>query len=675
MRHIKKLTNKVLLIIVGFAVIITLSVSVAVSASYYKEMRSEYQKTAFGYAYSAADFIDGSTIDMYSEQTEADPKDYYYDDIQSFLDAFEKSNDIRFYYVIVPYEDEMLYIWDAKNDMESLGLGTRMKYKGDEKDDIFREFSKKPSAKFYVSHDDKYGYIGTAYAPIYDYDGEPVALVGVDVDMNDVEKAISRFILSIVMCVTVPTLIAATVLYSVTKRFIVNPIGIIRKAAKEMVDNLEGNPEPITVKTGDEIEELSVSFNTMNIELRDYIKRFASVTAEKERIGTELELARRIQADMLPNSFPAFPDRNDFDIYAEMLPAKEVGGDFYDFFMPDDDHLAMVIADVSGKGIPAALFMMMSKILVHDQTMRETSPKEVLTAVNEQICSNNKEEMFVTLWLGILDLRTGILTAASAGHEKPVLMQPGGAFEVIYDKHGIPLGALEDARYKEYELILKPGAKLFVYTDGVPEATDSYDELFGLERLTKALNSVKDRTVKEITETVREKTDKFVGDASQFDDLTMLCLQYFGSKKSEITVPAKTESIERVSEFFIEKLSDCSLDEETVSQIEIITDEIISNIAGYAYPENEGELTASITVSDDKDIIELCFTDSGVQYDPTAKPDLDTTLSDDERPIGGCGIFIVKNLADSVSYDRRGGKNILKITKSLKKHDKKHRRR
>ena len=148
-----------------------------------------------------------------------------------------------------------------------------------------------------------------------------------------------------------------------------------------------------------------------------------------------------------------------------------------------------------------------------------------------------------------------------------------------------------------------------------------------------------------------EKTDKFVGDASQFDDLTMLCLQYFGSKKSEITVPAKTESIERVSEFFIEKLSDCSLDEETVSQIEIITDEIISNIARYAYPENEGELTASITVSDDKDIIELP----------------DTTLNDDERPIGGCGIFIVKNLADSVSYDRRGGKNILKITKSLKK--------
>lgn len=665
MKRIKHLTNKVLLVIIAFAVVIMISVSAAVSVSYNREMRSEYQKTAFGYARSAANIIDGDTIQLYTDKTQADPRDYYYEDIQSFLDAFEKSEDIKFYYVIVPYEDEMLYIWDAENDTETLKLGTRVKYKGNEKEEIFKEFSKKPSGEFYIAHDEKYGYIGTAYAPIFDREGEPVALACVDLEMNDIESAISRFIFSIVMYVALPTLIAAAVLYFITKRYIVRPISKIEKAAKEMIDNLEGEPEPITVDTGDEIEALSVSFNKMNVELRDYIKKLAAVTAEKQRIGTELELARRIQADMLPNNFPAFPDREDFDIYAEMRPAKEVGGDFYDFFMPDKDHLALVIADVCGKGIPAALFMMMSKILVQDQAMRESSPKKVLTSVNEQICANNKEKMFVTLWLGILDLRTGVLTVANAGHEKPVLMQPDGKFEIIYDRHGIPIGVFDEVRYKEYELVLKPGAKLFVYTDGVPEATDASDELFGLERLEEALNSVKDRSVREIADTVRQKTDEFVGSAPQFDDLTILCLQYNG-QKNEITVPAKTESIGRVNEFIMEKLSVCPPEEEIISHIEIMTDEIMNNIASYAFPDKEGELTVAAILSPEHDSIELRFTDGGIPYDPTAKPDPDLTLSDEERPIGGCGIFIVKKLADSVRYEYRDEKNILSITKRLK---------
>ena len=196
------------------------------------------------------------------------------------------------------------------------------------------------------------------------------------------------------------------------------------------------------------------------------------VTAEKERIGTELALATRIQADMLPNIFPAFPDRTDFDIYATMDPAKEVGGDFYDFFLIDDDHLCMVMADVSGKGVPAALFMMASKIILRNNAMMGKSPAKILGPTNA-ICSNNQEEMFVTVWLGILEISTGKLTAANAGHEYPVMKRPDGRFELLKDKHGFVVGGMEGVKYKDYELQLEPGAKLFLYTDGVPEATDA----------------------------------------------------------------------------------------------------------------------------------------------------------------------------------------------------------
>ena len=281
-------------------------------------------------------------------------------------------------------------------------------------------------------------------------------------------------------------------------------------------------------RTNDEIEILAEAFATLSKRTRDYIDEITTITAEKERIGTELALATRIQADMLPNIYPAFPERPEFDIYATMTPAKEVGGDFYDFFLIDDNHLGLVMADVSGKGVPAALFMMISKILVQNYAMTGRSPAEVLRAVNNQICSNNREEMFVTVWFGVLDTRTGKITAANAGHEYPALMPSGGQFELVRDKHGFVIGGMEGMRYKEYELQLSPGAKLFLYTDGVPEATDANKELFGTDRMLAALNADTAARPEDVLKQVRGAVDGFVKDAEQFDDLTMLCLEYRG---------------------------------------------------------------------------------------------------------------------------------------------------
>lgn len=278
-------------------------------------------------------------------------------------------------------------------------------------------------------------------------------------------------------------------------------------------------------RTNDEIEVLAESFATLSKRTLDYIDQITKITAEKERIGAELELATKIQADMLPNIFPAFPERKEFDIFASMTPAKEVGGDFYDFFLIDDDHLGMVMADVSGKGVPAALFMMMSKILVNNYAMMGGSPAKVLEQVNTQICKNNDEEMFVTVWFGVLDINTGKVTAANAGHEYPMLKKADGEFEIFKDKHGFVIGGMEGMRYKDYEFMLEKGGTLFLYTDGVAEATNADNELFGTDRMIEALNKEPGADPKKLLSNMKQDVDEFVGEAPQFDDLTMLCVK------------------------------------------------------------------------------------------------------------------------------------------------------
>ena len=273
---------------------------------------------------------------------------------------------------------------------------------------------------------------------------------------------------------------------------------------------------------------VGAAVNMFAVITRDLTEKYEKQQIEASRLDTELSMATRIQADMLPNIFPAFPERRDFDVYASMKPAKEVGGDFYDFFFIDEDRLGVVIADVSGKGVPAALFMMASKILIQNYAKMNKNPKAALEAANYQICQSNREDMFVTAWLGILDLNTGKLTASNAGHEYPIVKMPGGKFELYKDAHGFVIGGMDGVKYKEYEIQLEKGAMLFVYTDGVVEATNSDENLFGTERLLDVLNSSNPETSREALECVDNAINGFVKDTPQFDDLTMLCLKYIG---------------------------------------------------------------------------------------------------------------------------------------------------
>ena len=311
---------------------------------------------------------------------------------------------------------------------------------------------------------------------------------------------------------------------------ITNPIHVMTKRIEELTGDQFVFEMDDVYRTGDEIEILANTFGKLSEQMEEYLRNILAMTAEKERVGTELALATRIQADMLPNKFPAFPDRQEFNIFASMTPAKEVGGDFYDFFFVDEDRLALVMADVSGKGIPAAMFMMMAKNMLQTQAAAGHSPQEVLETVNRLLCENNTEKMFVTVWFGTLDLRTGTLTAANAGHEYPILKTPDGLFEIVKDKHGFVLGGMERMKYTEYEIHLDPGAKLFVYTDGVAEAMNTGHELFGMDRTVAALNTAMEEPPEGILRAVDEAVADFVGDAEQFDDLTMLCIEYRGKQ-------------------------------------------------------------------------------------------------------------------------------------------------
>ena len=313
---------------------------------------------------------------------------------------------------------------------------------------------------------------------------------------------------------------------------IVRPINrMARKVTEISEDKLLFEMED-SFRTRDEIEILAQSFANLSSRTVEYIKQITTITAEKERIGAELNVAANIQADMLPRIFPPYPNNKEFDLFASMTPAKEVGGDFYDFFMIDDSHIALVMADVSGKGVPAALFMVIAKTLIKDRALQGGSPAEILEDVNAQLCEGNEASLFVTVWLAIIDLKTGEGMAANAGHEHPALRHNGEEFHLVEYRHSPAVAVMEGMKFRQHPFKLEPGDTLFVYTDGVPEATDKNNRLFGTDRMLEALNKDKTANPKALLKNVNDGISTFIGDAEQFDDTTMLCFHYKGNSNS-----------------------------------------------------------------------------------------------------------------------------------------------
>ncbi|MCR5403505.1 MAG: SpoIIE family protein phosphatase [Butyrivibrio sp.] len=329
-------------------------------------------------------------------------------------------------------------------------------------------------------------------------------------------------IAAMIVLLAVLTFIAAGIL----SKKLSDPISLMTDRVKEMTGERFVFKKEDAYRTGDEIEVLADTFGSLSDKMDDYMKEILAFTAEKERVGAEMEVAKKIQEGMLPSDFPLFPGRHDFTFYASMKPAKEVGGDFYDAYMIDDDHLCMVEGDVSGKGVPAALFMVRAMTIIKNRAMMGGRPSEILRDVNDSLCERNEEMMFVTVWLGILTLSTGVLTEANAGHECPAVRTGTGDYSIIDLPHSLVLGTQSGMDYDEDSVTLRKGDTFFVYTDGLTDATNKADEMFDIERVISSLNEFKEDGPKELLEDMSRKVSNFVGDGEQFDDLTMLAIRY-----------------------------------------------------------------------------------------------------------------------------------------------------
>ena len=534
---------------------------------------------------------------------------------------------------------------------------------------------------------ENYGYRCTAATELY-HTKRYTIVVCVDTDMNHVAQASSAFLFQYIILLLTVGLVMGLILSRRLKKTVVEPINEMAKAAESYsVDKNAGNPigqhfNNLNIQTGDEIENLAWVLKDMEHDMAHYIRDLTTVAAEKERINTELNVGRQIQEGIIPHIFPAFPERKEFDLYATMHPAKEVGGDFYDFFLIDDDHLALVMADVSDKGIPAALFMMASKILINNHAAAfRYSPAEILAAVNTSICTNNPAGMFVTVWLGILEISTGVLKAANAGHEYPAILQNGGEYRLFKDPHGFVIGGMDGVRYKDYEIRLQPGDAIFEYTDGVTEAADDEEKLFGTERMIEALNEEPALGAEDTLLHMRDRVNDFVNGAAQSDDITMLCLRYLGPDSTdkhwkggsapvledlqELDIEAETEKLPEVMTFLDTWLEEHDCPMKAQMQLDVAVEELYVNIANYAYGSERGRALIRIGLQQEPRQAVITFIDSGTPYDPLKKEDPDVTLSAEDRKIGGLGIYVVKKTMDDVQYEWKDGKNVLTIRKNL----------
>ena len=616
--------------------------------------------------------------DAYLDRFPDFSEDAQYQTTLAVLDNFLEASDVTDLYLGMYSEEPsaLIYIADPRADIGDIGSPGEWESVPEREAEKFLNWDG-TGTLYDISRTEKYGWMCTAGVPIRNEKGEPIAYVLADVTLTEVAEGMKSFLIQYVIAMFITMNLYAVLLSLHMKKNLVKPIRAITNAAQDYVRARQAGEATtdhfsmLNIRTGDEIENLSYVMADMGRDLTVYMDNLTSITAEKERINTELDLARRIQADMLPNIFPAFPDRKDFDIYASMKPAKEVGGDFYDFFLLDDSHLALVMADVSGKGVPAALFMMISKILVQNYVMSGMSPGKVLEVLNEQICQNNREEMFITIWLGVLNLETGILTACSAGHEYPILKDPDGDFKMIKDQHSFVVGGLAGQKYREYTLQMDQGSKLFLYTDGVPEATNIREELFGMERTLRALNDAKEEAPDAIIRRVDRSVEYFVGEASPFDDMTMMCIEYKAKRKGggsvmkELTVDAVGENLAAVTEFVDAELEalDCPL--KTQFKIDVAVDELFTNVAQYAYVPDTGKVTVQFGVEENPTTAVITFIDRGKPFNPMLAKEPDVTLDVKNRAIGGLGIFMVKKSMNEMSYEYKDGQNIVRVKKAL----------
>ena len=653
----KSLIRPIFNAVIGLIMLLSAAIGTVGYFEFAGALKQQYMEIANGIAEYAALSMDPETLEQYLETKTADEA---YNSTREQLQHTADAEDCSVIYVAKVHTDtkEREYIYNVVSKASGFSP-----YEIGFRDTVNDEFLKvydsilKGETQLHNFMYSRKGYTTSVY-PVEDADSGVVAIVGVVKNMDLLTSAKNSYICQIILIEALIAILSGVVWVVYMRRRIVVPVQQLSEAALNMVEHLEdGNSPELVVKHEDELRELADSFATMYREVGAYIAKLETVTAEKERIGAELDVAAKIQSSMLPCIFPAFPDRNEFDIYATMDPAKEVGGDFYDFFMVDADHLAFVVADVSGKGVPAALFMVIGKTLIKDHTGMHDDLGEVFTEVNNILCASNSEEMFITAFEGVLNLKTGELRYVNAGHEIPFLCRKGGVFEPYKVRAGFVLAGMQGIRYRAGSIQLEPGDKVFQYSDGIPEAINSEKAPYGMKRLESVLAKNSEKAPSELLPLVKADVDAFVGDADQFDDITMLCIEFKGNgRKAEISLTPDAESVKTVAEFLDTTLEAWEIPMKVISKLQIVADEIYSNIVRYSQAKN-----AKVTAVQNGTVLSLRFEDDGKPYDPTTAAEPDITASAEEREIGGLGIFVVRNMMDSMDYRYKDGHNVLTL--------------
>lgn len=485
------LSRKITALCLILAAVICTGACLVGYTTYRNSIYSTYNSFAYSLANTALTYVDGDSITNYLDTGTPDAA---YDEMARHLSAIYHNSELSSIYISKPKPESMtlLNIYDVRvheaSDPAPYAIGVEDPITGDP-EEVVRIYETGEQSESYFIRKSRFGYNTSAILPIQTSAGETTAILVVDLPMPNIIRDLNRYLILTVAVTVLLGLLILSLVLSYLRRQIIAPIRLLTANAEGFASSRNGfSQDVLSIQTGDEVETLAKALAKMEQDITQYIENLAAVTAEKERIGAELSIATQIQADMLPSIFPAFPERDEFDVYATMTPAKEVGGDFYDFFMVDDRHLAMVIADVSGKGVPAALFMVIGKTLIKDHTVPGMDLGEVFNQVNELLCEANKEGLFITAFEGVLDLVTGELRFVNAGHEPPFICSAGGDYTLYKTRPGFVLAGMEGIAYRSGSVQLSPGDKFFQYTDGVTEATRADQELYGMERLQEVLN-------------------------------------------------------------------------------------------------------------------------------------------------------------------------------------------
>ena len=474
-------------------------------------------------------------------------KDYYnYSELfdenfvnaRDILKACRKNTEMSNFYLSF-YDEEhsrLVYVIDGNEDNHAFLPGQWISNDNGTVDSISK-INKVLKSDWYipVTYGKAYGFEATDYEEIYDKNGNIIGFMSINVSVNAIAGQIIVFLAVYIPVMLVILLVIALYIARAMDKRVLLPVNMLAEAADKYTEMSNGESavqrhifKDLNITTNDEIEDLWKTVVNMEDAVFAALRQIKEVTAKQERIATELDLAKNIQLAALPKKLITNDLKEKIDIYAEMTPAKEVGGDFYDYFMIDENHLAIVVADVSGKGVPAALFMMISKMLIKHTALNGGNPSKILMTVNNRLCEENSLDMFVTVWLGILNISTGEVIAANAGHEYPFITNAEGNYELLKDPHGLVLGVMENMIYEDYNFTLQKNGKLFVYTDGVAEAQNEKEEMFGLDRLKNSLNLHKVFNAEELVDIIKRDINIFSSKTDQFDDITMLNLWYKG---------------------------------------------------------------------------------------------------------------------------------------------------